>query len=123
MSLRSPLSRVLGAGSAREGTDHWWMQRVTAIALLILGLWFLVSIRGGDHGESDMIAWVANPLNAVMLLLLAVMLTWHSMLGVQVVIEDYVHSEGLKLATLLVVKFAVIVLGASAVFAVLKIAI
>ena len=121
MSLRSPLSRVLGAGSAKEGTEHWWMQRVTSVALLILGLWFLVSIRGGDYSETGMFGWVANPLNAVMLLLLAVMLAWHSMLGVQVVIEDYVHGPALKVFSILLNKFAHVFLGIAAVFAILTI--
>lgn len=121
MSLRSPLSKVLGAGSAKEGTDHWWMQRVTAVALLILGLWFLASIRGGGYQEADVFAWIANPLNAVMLLLLAVVLAWHSMLGVQVVIEDYVHGPAIKVVSLLLNKFAHVFLGIAAVFAILKI--
>ena len=121
MSLRSPLSRVLGSGSAREGTDHWWLQRVTAVALLILGLWFLVSVRTGAYSENDMIAWVANPINAVMLILLTITLTWHSLLGVQVVIEDYVHGPALKVVSLLLNKFAHIFLGIAAVFAILTV--
>ena len=121
MSLRSPLSRVLGSGSAKEGTDHWWLQRVTAVALLILGFWFLVSIRGGTYTETDMIGWVANPINAVMLLLLAVTLTWHSMIGVQVVIEDYVHGPAIKVVSLMLNKFAHVFFGIAAVFAILTV--
>jgi succinate dehydrogenase / fumarate reductase membrane anchor subunit len=122
MSLRSPLSRVLGSGSAREGTDHWWMQRVTAIAMLILGPWFLVSIgRLEGFGEADLALWVANPANAVMLLLLAFTLAWHSSLGVQVVIEDYVHGPATKIVSLLLNKFVHVFLGLAAVFAILKV--
>ncbi len=122
MSLRSPLSQVLGAGSAKEGTDHWWMQRVTAIALLILGVWFLVSFAGLEsYTESDLHAWVASPSNAIMLLLASITLTWHSILGVQIVIEDYVHGPGLKVVSIILNKFVHVVLGLAAVLAILKI--
>ena len=122
MTLRSPLSRVLGSGSAKEGTDHWWLQRVTAVALLLLGAWFLISIRGvGSFQQAELFAWVAYPVNAVMLLLLSVTLCWHSMLGVQVVIEDYVHGPAIKVVSLMLNKFVHVFLGLAAVFAVLTI--
>lgn len=122
MSLRSPLSRVLGSGSAREGTEHWWMQRVTAVGLVILGTWFLVSLSGIDRFDHDrLVAWVADPMNAIMLTLAGVTLAWHSMLGVQVVIEDYVHGRSLKVVSLLLNKFAHVFLGLAAVLAVLKV--
>ena len=120
MPLRSPLSWALGSGSAREGTDHWWMQRVTAVALLLLGVWFLISVRGVvSFQEADLYAWVAYPVNAVMLLLLSVTLSWHSMLGVQVVIEDYVHGPAIKVVSLVLNKFVHVFFGLAAVFAVL----
>jgi len=123
MSLRSPLSRVLGSGSAKEGTDHWWMQRMTAIALLILGPWFLVSIaRLDNYSQADLAGWVANPFNAVMLLLASLTLSWHSMLGIQVVVEDYVHAAGLKVVSLILSKFIHVFLCVAAVLAVLKVA-
>lgn len=123
MSLRSPLSRVLGSGSAKEGTEHWWQQRVTAAALFILGLWFVVSVAGLEQfSEADLQAWVAEPFNAVMLLLLGVTLAWHSMLGVQVVIEDYVHGKGLKVVSLVLSKFVHVFLAIAAVLAVLSVA-
>lgn len=122
MSLRSPLSRVLGSGSAKEGTQHWWMQRVTAIALLILGVWFLISFAAIDsHTESALHAWVSSPSNAIMLLLASITLAWHSMLGVQIVIEDYVHGPGLKVVSIILSKFAHVFLGLAAVLAILKI--
>ncbi len=122
MSLRSPLSRVLGAGSAKDGTEHWWMQRVTAVALLILGLWFLVSIAGlVDYDRGELYRWVGQPFNAVMLLLASITLAWHSMLGVQVIVEDYVHGPMLKVVALLLNKFIHIFLAAAALLAVLKI--
>ena len=123
MSLRSPLSRVLGAGSAKEGTDHWWRQRVTAIAMLLLGAWFVLALLSLDAWtRAEIVAWVGEPSNSVMLLLLSVTLAWHSSLGVQVVIEDYVHGAGLKLAALIASKFAHVFLGAAGVLAVLKVA-
>ncbi len=123
MTLRSLLSRAVGAGSEKAGTAHWWMQRVTAIALLALGLWFVVSIRSLDHyDEADFVAWVADPVNAVMLLLLIFTIAWHSMLGLQVVIEDYVHGPTPKVVLLLISKFAHVFLGVAGVFAILKVA-
>lgn len=123
MSLRSPLSRVLGSGSAKEGTDHWWLQRVTAIALLVLGPWFLISFAQLDgHSLAEVAAWVGDPVNAVMLLLASVTLAWHSMLGVQIVVEDYIHGPGLKVISLILNKFVHIFLCVAAVLAILKIA-
>jgi succinate dehydrogenase / fumarate reductase membrane anchor subunit len=117
------LSRVLGFGSAREGTEHWWQQRVTAAGLLILGLWFLVSFAGLDGYEQvDLTDWARSPFNAVMLILLGITLTWHSALGVQVVIEDYVHGKALKVFSLILSKFVHVFLALAAVLAVLKIA-
>ena len=124
MSLRSPLGRVRGLGSAKDGTEHWWLQRVTALALIPLSIWFVIFMIQLVHADHNrVIRWIEYPVNAVLLILLLVCTFYHALLGLQVVIEDYVHSEGLKLATLLIVKFAVIVSAASAVFAVLKIAI
>lgn len=123
MSLRSPLGRVLGSGSAKEGTDHWWLQRVTSMALLILGAWFLVSLqRIGSFELGSIHAWIGRPWNSVMLLLLGLTLSYHSSLGVQVVIEDYVHGPFLKVASLIASKFAHVMVAAAASFAVLKIA-
>ncbi|MCE2509610.1 MAG: succinate dehydrogenase, hydrophobic membrane anchor protein [Alphaproteobacteria bacterium] len=123
MSLRSPLGRVRGLGSAKEGTAHWWAQRVTAIALVPLALWFVASILsliGADYATTT--AWIGMPVPAVLLILLLTATFYHAQLGLQVVLEDYVHNEGLKLAAILLVKFACLVLGLAAVFGVLKIA-
>ena len=122
MSLRSPLSRVLGSGSAKEGTEHWWQQRVTAVALLILGLWFAIAIAGLDSFDRVAVAaWVASPFNAIMLLLLAVTLAWHSLLGIQVVVEDYVHGPALKVFSIVLNKFVHVFLAIAAAFAILKV--
>ena len=123
MSLQSPLGRVRGRGSAKDGTHHWWMQRVTAVALVPLALWFAVAIikmTGASHGEA--IAWVQAPFNAIMLLLLIVATFHHMQLGLQVVIEDYVHREGTKVVLILTEKLASFTLAVAAGFAVLKIA-
>lgn len=107
MSLRSPLGKVLGSGSAKDGTEHWWQQRMSAVALLILGSWFLYSLMRLDSlTHAAMVEWVGRPFNSVMLLLLSVTLAWHSALGVQVVLEDYVHGPFLKVASLVANRFA-----------------
>jgi succinate dehydrogenase / fumarate reductase membrane anchor subunit len=123
MSLRTPLSRVRGLGSAKEGTSHWWAQRVTAIALVPLTLWFIafiIPIIGADYAAARL--WISHPVNALLLVLLLITTFYHALLGLQVIIEDYVHAEWLKVTSLLAMKFILIVLGASALFAVLRIA-
>ncbi len=123
MSLRSPLGKVLGSGSARDGTGHWWAQRVTAVALLILGGWFLVSLLQLDSfSYADTRVWIARPFVSVLLLLFCLSLAYHSQLGVQVVIEDYVHGPSLKVTSLILNKFIHFFLGAAALVAVLRIA-
>ncbi|MEM7223533.1 MAG: succinate dehydrogenase, hydrophobic membrane anchor protein [Pseudomonadota bacterium] len=120
MSLRSPLGRVRGLGSAKSGTEHWWAQRLTALALIPLCLWFVASIAamvGADY--ATMRAWVDSPLVAGLLILLILATFYHAYLGVQVVIEDYVHYEPLKIAALLCVAGLSILLGVIAVLSVL----
>lgn len=122
MSMRSPLGRVRGLGSAKSGTEHFWAQRVTAVALVPLTLWFVYSVialTGADHAAAS--AWVQSPVNAVLLLLLIVATFHHMQLGLQVVIEDYLHGEGLKIASLVIVKGGSLLLGVAAAFAVLKV--
>jgi succinate dehydrogenase / fumarate reductase membrane anchor subunit len=122
MSLRSPLGRVLGSGSAKDGTSHWWAQRVSAAALLILGLWFLSALLLlPGVGYEQVSQWLARPFNSVMLALLAVTLAYHSSLGVQVVIEDYVHGPFIKVISLILNKFFHFFLAAAALFAVFRI--
>lgn len=122
MSLRSPLGKVLGLGTAKDGTSHWWGQRVSAIALLMLGLWFawcLATMAGFDHAV--VVAEIGRPINSILLLLLSVTLAYHSYLGIQVVIEDYVHAPGVKVLVLVLSRFAHVLLVVAAVFAILKI--
>ena len=122
MSLRTPLGRVLGLGTAKDGTSHWWGQRVSAVALMFLGLWFAWWLAvTPDFSHAAVVAEIGRPINSILLLLLSVTLGYHSYLGIQVVIEDYVHAPGLKVAILLLSRFAHILLVAAAVFAILKI--
>src|ERR1043165_6939173 len=123
MSLRSPLSRAKGLGSAKTGVHHWVWQRLTALALIPLTLWFVVSVaRFSDASYVSVVEWVSTPAVAVALVIYLAALFHHSQLGVQVVIEDYVHAEWLKISSLVLVKFAHVVFAAAAIFAVLKIA-
>lgn len=123
MSLRSPMGRVLGLGAAKEGVSHWWSQRVSSVALVFLTLWLAASLLRLDTFElAAVTAWMAQPLNTVLLCLLIVTTAYHSQLGVQVVIEDYVAGKGLKIVTLLLLKFIHVALAAVGLFAVLKIA-
>ena len=122
MSLRSPLGRVRGLGSAKSGTEHFGAKRVAAVALIPLTLWFVYSVLAlgaADHAAAS--AWMQSPVNAVLLLVLIVATFHHMQLGLQVVIEDYVHVEGLKIAALVIVKGGSLLLGVAAAFAILKV--
>ena len=122
MSLRTPLGRVLGLGSAKEGTEHFVNQRITAVALLLLGSWFLIEMLLLDSmAYLDVVRFIAEPMNTVLLALLSVTLAWHSYLGVQVVIEDYVHAAGVKHLTLIASRFAHAVVAVAAVYSVVRI--
>ena len=121
--MRTPLGRVLGLGSAKDGTGHWWGQRVSAVALVILVLWLLVSLvamNGASYG--DVVAWVRSPWSAIVLVLFLASMFYHSYLGVQVVIEDYIHSDGLKVVSLIGSAFLHALLAVAGIFAVLRIA-
>lgn len=123
MSLRSPMARVLGLGAAKSGVSHWWMQRITSVALLVLTSWFAGSLLSlGAFGWPVVTAWVAQPINAVLLCLLIATTAYHSQLGVQVVVEDYVAHKGAKIVTMLLLNFIHVALAAVGLFAVLKIA-
>ena len=117
MSLRSPLGRVLGFGSAHDGVRHWWLQRLTSIALVPLSLLALPSL-----GYTTLVAWMSQSWTALLLILLVLSAAWHSQLGVRVVVEDYVHGPGARTLTLVLVGFAHVLLAAAGVFAVLKVA-
>ena len=123
MSLRTDLGKVRGLGSAKEGVGHWWAQRLTAIALIPLLVWFVASVVTLVGAELIIVReWISGPVNSVLLLSLIVAVFHHAQLGLQVVIEDYVHTGWLRLAAIIAVKFAAFGLSATSLFAVLKIA-
>ena len=123
MSVRSPLRRVLGLGSAHSGVHHWWLQRLTSVALVPLTIWFLVSLLAlPSLGYDTVIAWMSQSWTALLLALFVLVATWHSQLGVRVVVEDYVHGTGARTLTLVIVTFAHVLIAAAGVFAVLRVA-
>ncbi len=122
MEMRSLLGRARGLGGAKEGVAQWWAQRLTAVALVPLTLWFVasaISLVGADYAAYR--AWVGMHGNLLFLVLLIVTLFHHTQLGLEVIIEDYVHGEAAKAASLIVMKFTVVLLGASSVLAVLRV--
>lgn len=122
-ALRSPLGRVLGRGAAGGGAHHWRIQRLTAIALVPLTLWFVFSVAGLPGLTYDAVThWIGRGFTPVLLALLVVALAWHSALGVQVVIEDYVHGRVVKPVALTLASFAHVLVAAAALVAVLRIA-
>ena len=121
--MRSPLGRAIGLGSAKEGVAHWWRQRVSALALVPLTLWFVIAVIGligADHAA--FVAWVRSPMPAVFLVLLLVATFYHTALGLQVVIEDYIHGEVARLAALLIMRLLCVLFAVRGIFAVLKMA-
>jgi succinate dehydrogenase / fumarate reductase membrane anchor subunit len=123
MAMKTPLGHVRGLGSAKGGTHHWWMQRVTAIALVPLVIWFVASMVGLIGADrATVVFWLKLPVPAVLMVLFMVTGFYHLKLGLQVIIEDYVHAECVKVSALLLNSFACIGLAAASIFAVLKIA-
>ena len=121
--LRSPVARVRGLGSAKDGTHHWWLQRVTAVALVPLVVWFVISLlRFAPENQAAARAWLASPVTMTMLILAIAVGFWHATLGVQVVIEDYVHAKGWRIGLDLAVKFIAAALTVASVVALFKIA-
>ena len=120
--LRTPLSRARGLGSAKEGVHHFWAQRITAVALIPLVAWFAISLimmSGADYAVVR--AWIGSPAVMVLLVLTIVIGLHHGQLGVQVVIEDYVHNDGVKLALIVLVRFIAVFFGLAGIVAILRI--
>lgn len=121
--MRTQLGRVRGLGAGHGGTHHWWVQRLTAIALVPLALWFVfVVLHLAGEPRSYVAHWAANPINAALLAALVIAAFHHAQLGLQVVVEDYVHAEMPRLAALLLIKGAAALLGLIALIAVMKLA-
>ena len=122
-SLRSPLGRVRGMGSAKGGTHHWWMQRITSIALLPLSIWLIFSLAGlAGAGYGVVLEWIGNTLNAVLLLAFLTAAFHHAASGLQVVIEDYVRSEFKRFALICAVNGLAVLLWLATTLSVLRIA-
>lgn len=120
--IRNPLGRARGLGSAKEGFHHWWMQRVTAVAMIPLFV-YLVSqaavLAGGDY--TAITVWLDRPVNAVAMLLFIVSSFYHAALGIQVIVEDYIHGEGVKITALLLNKLFFLFMAVAAIYAVLAV--
>ena len=123
MALQSPLSKAIGLGSAKHGFSHWWLQRVSAVALIPLSLWFvfsIISLISADH--ATVVAWMSSIFNASLLIIFVCALLYPAQSGLQVVIEDYIHNKLINLILMYAMKFSAVVLGAIAIISVLKVA-
>jgi succinate dehydrogenase / fumarate reductase membrane anchor subunit len=122
MTLRSPLGKVLGMGSAKDGTAHWWAQRVSAVALIPLTLWFVFSLLTLPAFDYDTVrTWLSVPFSGFLAVLLVAVLAYHSYLGTIVIVEDYVTAAGMKVLTLLVLRFLYVLCGGAGIFAILRV--
>lgn len=120
---RTPLHRAMGLGSAKDYTAHWWSQRVSAVALVPLLLWFtasLIALAGGDY--QAFIAWLQEPLTTILMVLLLIALFRHTVLGLEVIVEDYIHSRGLKVIAIVLIQFSGFALAVAGILAILSIA-
>ena len=121
--LRNPLKRARGLGSAQSGVGHWWTQRVTAAALVFLGVWFVLTVLGALHADyTTARSIIAKPWNALLLVAFVLAVCWHAVLGLQVVIEDYVHTRWKEVVLLVLVKFIAVLGTLATLMAVLRVA-
>jgi succinate dehydrogenase / fumarate reductase, membrane anchor subunit len=121
--MRSPLGRAIGLGSAKEGVEHWLAQRITAVALVPLALWFVISLIQLVGADFDTVQdWVGRPLPAILLVLLFIATFYHAALGLQVVIEDYIHGELARVGLVILTRLACVALAVAGIVAVLTLA-
>lgn len=123
MSIRTPLARVRGLGTAKDGTHHFWLQRLTAIALVPLTIWFVITLVCAlGMSRPELAKWMRSPSSAAPLALFLIAGFWHLKLGLQVVIEDYVHHEGWKTGSIIAMNLAVVTLGVTGLASILFLA-
>ncbi|WP_417458817.1 succinate dehydrogenase, hydrophobic membrane anchor protein [Kordiimonas sp.] len=121
--MKTPLAKVRGLGSAKDGTHHWWLQRVTAIANIPLVIFMVISFVGNvGKSHAEWVAWLKQPFASVLVILFVANFVYHMRLGLQVIVEDYVHDKGTKIASMLVITFACVLIAALSIFSVLRIA-
>ena len=123
LDMNNPLARARGLGSAKSGSEHWWWERVTSLALVPLCSWFaysLVSLIGRGASIEQLHAWFQTPANALLSLLFLIALFWHSAMGIQVIIEDYVHCHTYKVASIIFNKFLAFIAAVASIMAVAK---
>jgi succinate dehydrogenase / fumarate reductase membrane anchor subunit len=124
MAYRTPIAKARGLGTARSGLHHWKMQRLTAVANVLLVLWFMFSAMAlSGSGYDQVRAWLASPVTASLVVLLIISTFYHARLGLQVVVEDYVHHEGLRIASLAAIALLVLALAVACIVAVLIVAV
>ncbi len=123
MSFNTPISKVRGLGSARNGTHHWWMQKIAAVALIPLTVWFVASIVQMTKADYfTVISWLSSPIPAILMLIYIVIAIYHLRLGLQAIVEDYIHSEGMKVGLQFSILFGCTIIAVASIFSVLKIA-
>jgi succinate dehydrogenase / fumarate reductase membrane anchor subunit len=123
MSFRTPLARVRGLGSAKSGTENWWHERLSAVASIpttLFLIWLAMAVAGRERAA--IIALLGHPAVAMALALSIIVMLWHMRLGMQVIIEDYIHGEGMKLALMMLNIFFAILVGAACAYALIKLA-
>lgn len=121
--MKAPLAKVRGLGSAKNGTHHWWVHRLTALANIPLVIFVVVSLVGNaSHGHAEWTAWLQQPLAAVLMVLFVANICYHLRLGLQIVIEDYIHTKSNKVAAMIAVSFSTILMAGLGIFSILKVA-
>jgi succinate dehydrogenase / fumarate reductase, membrane anchor subunit len=123
MNSQTPLHKVEGMGPSHSGTGHFWHERVTSVALIPLSLWFFYVMLGlAGTSEVTALQFLAHPLNAILMGAFVCFSLWHAYLGLQVVIDDYIHTAGTKIMLMLLIRFSVIAVAATCLFAIVRIA-